>query len=102
MVHPDDALATLNQAKNDFREFCESKGNVSEADTRAKIIDKILTGVLGWPEQTIQRERHIHEGYLDYELEVNKKSLITVEAKKVGTPFVFPIHERVQKSLTID
>lgn len=101
MVHPDNALITLQQVKQDFQEFCDSKGNVSEADTRAKIIDKVLTTVLGWPEQAIQRERHIHEGYLDYELEVNKKSLITVEAKKVGTPFVFPIHERVQKSLKL-
>ncbi len=101
MVHPDDALITLQQVKQDFQEFCDSKGNVSEADTRAKIIDKILTEVLGWPEQAIRRERHVQEGYLDYELEVRKKSLITVEAKKVGTPFVFPIQQRVQKSLKL-
>ena len=101
MVNPDDALITLQQTKQDFQEFCDSKGNVSEADTRAKIIDKILTEVLGWPEQAIQRERHVHEGYLYYELQVNKKSLITVEAKKVGTPFIFPIHDRVQKSLKL-
>ncbi len=101
MVHSDDALITLQQTKQDFQEFCDSKGNVSEADTRAKIIDKVLTAVLGWPEQVIQRERHVHKGYLDYELEVNNKPLITVEAKKVGTPFVFPISERVQKSLKL-
>lgn len=101
MVHPDEALATLNQVKEDFNQFCDLKGNVSEADTRAKIIDKILTEVLGWPEQAIQRERHVHEGYLDYELEVHKKPLITIEAKKAGTPFVFPIQERVHRSLKL-
>ena len=101
MVHPDEALATLNQVKKDFNQFCELKGNVSEADTRAKIIDKILTEVLGWPEQAIQRERHVHEGYLDYELEVHKRPLITIEAKKAGTPFVFPIQERAHRSLKL-
>lgn len=101
MVHPDDALSALQQMKQDFQEFYDSRGNVSEADTRAKVIDKVLTEVLGWPEQAIQRERHVHEGYLDYELETHKKSLITVEAKKAGTPFAFPVHQRVHKSLKL-
>ena len=101
MVHPDDALTTLHQVKKDFQQFCKSKGNVSEADTRAKIIDKILTDVLGWPERVIRRERLVHEGYLDYELEVHKKPLITVEAKKAGTPFVFPTQDRVHRSLKL-
>jgi hypothetical protein len=101
MVHPDEALTILNQVKKDFDQFCQLKGNVSEADTRAKVIDKILTEVLGWPEQAIQRERHVHEGYLDYELEVHKKHLITVEAKKAGTPFVFPLQERAHRLLKL-
>lgn len=49
MVHPDDSLTRLNQIKKDLQQFCESKGSVSEADTRAKIIDNILREVLGWP-----------------------------------------------------
>lgn len=102
MVRPDEALTTLDQVRRDFNQFCELKGNVSEADTRAKIIDKILTEVLGWPERAIQRERYVHEGYLDYELEIHKKSLITIEAKKAGTPFVFPIQERVHRSLRLN
>ena len=100
MVHPDDALTTLQQVKQDFQHFCELKGNISEADTRAKIIDKVLT-LLGWPEQAIQRERHAHEGYSDYELEVHNKPLITLEAKKAGIPFVFPTQTRVQRSLKL-
>ena len=101
MVHPDYALDALQQVKQEFQQFCELKGNISEADTRAKIIDKVLTLVLGWPEQVIQRERHAHEGYSDYELEVHDKPLITVEAKKVGTPFVFPTQTRIQRSLKL-
>jgi len=102
VVDPDKALATLNIIEQEFLEFCESRGNVSEADTRAKIIDKILTDVLSWPEQAIQRERRVHEGYLDYELEVNRKSLITVEAKKAGIPFVFPIQSGIRRSLKLN
>ena len=49
MIHPDDALVALQQVKQDFQQFCDSKGKASEADTRAKVIDKILTAVLGWP-----------------------------------------------------
>ena len=101
MVDPDNALDRLNQIEKEFQQFNELHGNVSEADTRAKIIDKILIQVLGWPEAAIQRERHVHEGYLDYELAVNKKSLITIEAKKAGIPFVFPTQERLHKYLKL-
>ncbi|MBI2979522.1 MAG: hypothetical protein HYY41_01630, partial [Chloroflexi bacterium] len=102
MVLVDDALSNLKQIKDDFREFCELKGASSEADTRAKLIDKVLTQVLGWPEQVIQRERHVNEGFLDYELEVRHKSLVTIEAKKAGVPFVIPVQERVVRSLKLN
>ena len=99
--HPDNALSTLQSIKTEFKSFSDLKGNVSEADTRAKIIDKILVQVLGWPEQNIQRERHIHEGYMDYELEVRRRPLIVVEAKKAGCPFIFPIEPKQRKTLCL-
>ena len=56
MDNPDDALTALKGVKQDFQEFCNSKGNISEADTRAKIIDKILTEVLGIIPKTVPCE----------------------------------------------
>ncbi|MDQ7839245.1 MAG: hypothetical protein RDU59_12225 [Thermodesulfobacteriota bacterium] len=102
MIHPDDALAKLKGIREEFQEFCQLKGNVSEADTRAKIVDSILTECLGWPELSIQRERRVHEGYMDYELEVRKKPFIVVEAKKAGIPFVFPIQREQRRSLKLN
>ena len=101
-MHPDDALAALQHMKEEFEAFCRLKGNVSEADTRAKVIDEMLVEVLGWSEQAIQRERHVHEGYMDYELEVRKRPLITVEAKKAETPFVFPIQSKQRRLLKLN
>ena len=40
--------------------------NFSESDTRAKIIDPLFKNCLGWTEDDIKRETHIHKGYLDY------------------------------------
>ena len=39
MINPDDALTAFKKIYEEFKEFCEKRGAVSEADTRAKIID---------------------------------------------------------------
>jgi len=102
MAHPDECLEKLKEISREFSGFCESRGNVTEADTRANLIDKILTEVLNWSNQAIGRERHVHQGYLDYELMVRNKSFITVEAKKAGTPFIFPVQQRIRKTLRLN
>jgi hypothetical protein len=63
----------------------------TEADTRSKIIDRILRESLGWPETGpfIRREEHIHEGYIDYTLQSGENFLI-VEAKRTGKSFSLP------------
>ena len=61
----------------------------NEADTRAKIIDRVLNDALGWPElgDAVRREEHVHEGYLDYRLRAGSHGLI-LEAKRVAHAFV--------------
>jgi hypothetical protein len=40
-------LETLRQITQDFAAFLTGKGSVSEADTRANLIDKVLIHVFG-------------------------------------------------------
>lgn len=91
MNDPDSALKALLDICSEFKKFCEAKGHVSEADTRAKIIDRVLKEVLYWPESEITREERAMHGFMDYVLNLHGRPHITVEAKKEGIPFVFPI-----------
>jgi len=61
MLDPDVALANLKQILKDFAAFYSRRCGASEADTRVKVIDWVLTGVLGWPESNISREDHVPE-----------------------------------------
>lgn len=90
MTDPDVAFEALRKIAQDFATFLVGKGSVSEADTRANLIDKVLTQVLGWPEAAIAREEHVHVGYIDYSLQIQTRRYVAVEAKKEGTAFTFP------------
>ena len=72
-------------------EESEKWDDLSEADTRAKLIDCILVECLGWSEQDIVREERCVESgtYLDYKLTTNNPILI-VEAKKASEPLALP------------
>ncbi len=91
MVTSDEALAALADIEEEFAAFCAVQGRVTEADTRAKLIDRILTDVCGWPEAAITREQHIERGYVDYILSLPTRRTIVVEAKREGLPFTIPV-----------
>ncbi len=90
MTNVDEALAALDTICAEFSSFVAAKGYVSEADTRAKIIDRILREVLLWPEGALSREDHVERGFIDYTLQARGKAHIVVEAKRAGLPFTFP------------
>src|SRR5438477_1218549 len=73
MADPDLALDVLRKINQDFSAFMVGKGSVSEADTRANLIDKVLVQVLGWPESAITREEHVDRGYIDYSLQLQTR-----------------------------
>lgn len=98
--NPDAALEALRGISGEFRTFCEQRGHVSEADTRAKVIDRILREVCGWPEDAITREDYVGRGYTDYVLSVHGRAFVTVEAKREGIPFVFPTGQ-VHRALSL-
>jgi hypothetical protein len=99
MRHPDEALQELKGIKNEFATFCAGRGITSEADTRAKLIDKVLTEVCCWPEGTIAREERVDSGFIDYSLVVQTRRFVAVEAKREGLSFIFP--ESTHKSLKL-
>ncbi len=92
MLHPDEGYEKLSKIYEDFSEFCSKRGQVTEADTRSQIIDRILKEVLGWPESVIGREDSVHQGFIDYVLSLpNGRNTIVVEAKKEGISFDMPV-----------
>jgi hypothetical protein len=90
MAGRDESLGALRKIKDDFADFCKINGLVTEADTRAKVIDRVLQEVCGWPETAFRREVHAERGYIDYVLSIRGRQLIAVEAKREGLPFLMP------------
>jgi GTPase SAR1 family protein len=67
--------------------------DISESDTRSKVIDKILKDVLNWNEQDISREGHVDHGYYDYKITLPGIHII-VEAKKQFAEFKLPLYHK--------
>lgn len=64
----------------------------NEADTRAKIIDPILTKSLNWqPHEDIFREEYANPGFVDYVLKIGDRNVLIIEAKREGFSFKLPI-----------
>lgn len=80
----DDALKKFNLIIN------EKWKDLSEADTRSKIIDPIFLNCLNWRQDDIKREDTINKGYIDYIFSIDKKSRFLIEAKKEGISFELP------------
>lgn len=88
----DTALERLRSLRAEFDAFCSQNGKASEADTRYKLIEKILIEVLQWPEADISREEHVSGvGYIDTSLKLRNRIHIAVEAKCEGIAFTIPL-----------
>jgi predicted type IV restriction endonuclease len=88
---PDNAFTILRQIRAEFSEFLAITPDPTEADTRAKLVDRIITEVCCWPEQLVRREEHVQVGYIDYSLLVRGRPYVATEAKKSGVSFSLPI-----------
>lgn len=84
-----------NEALEKFRDFKENLFNkyieedLSESDTRSKILDYIFKDILGWDEFNIQREPRTDSGYIDYLFSTSTFKFV-VEAKKQRISFTLP------------
>lgn len=90
MGNPDEAIDCLRRVIQEFKEFCSQQGNVSEADTRAKVIDRILTQACCYPETALRREQNVECGYVDYVVTLQTRPYLAIEAKKEGKTFLLP------------
>ena len=64
----------------------------NEADTRHRILDRIIHECLGWDRAHTSVERRVNDEYSDYELGAPAKVL--VEAKRSGLYFDIPIEPK--------
>ena len=60
----DDSLSNFNEYVNNYESY--KAQDLSESDTRSKLIDGLLKNVLGWNESDILREGHGDSGFYDY------------------------------------
>ncbi len=91
MIDPDEALDKIEEIYRQFGQFCRQRGAASEADTRHKIIDRVLHEVLNWPHEQVSLEKRADNGIIDYVLHTAARPLVVVEAKKSGTTWHIPL-----------
>lgn len=90
----DKSLKKFNSFINEFEVLKQKE--ISETDTRCKILDRILIQILGWEEENITRENYLETiGYYDYLVSTGLASFV-VEAKKTFTPLILPKSKKVK------
>lgn len=87
MVTIDEARAQFELYKTHYEEYKDQ--DLSESDTRSKLIDFLFINVLGWSERDIKREGHVDSGFYDYHLKIAGISFV-IEAKREFNDFVLP------------
>ena len=81
----------VDLALSKFKELAkESNMDLTEADTRVKIIERIFKDCLGWEEDDISREPYANPGYADYLFSIDKVPRFVVEAKRESEIFTIP------------
>jgi hypothetical protein len=92
----DHAYVRLKELLGKKALFRRSDPKLSEADTRAKLIDPLFRDVLGWPEVEIRREKPVDSGFADYVLGADVAFLL-VEAKRTNPRFHIDAPTRPRK-----
>lgn len=82
----DVAFLRFREFRAEGRLFQRTDTPMTEADTRAKLIDPLFRDVLGWNETEIRRERPVRKGYADYVLG-SEFNYLLIEAKRAAPRF---------------
>ena len=83
METQDIALEKLNNILGDVSLNVSSI--TTEEDTKLQIITRIVTEPLGWNHGDIRMERAHENGYSDYIVRIDERSLVLIEAKRAGS-----------------
>lgn len=93
MKNIDESKVSFETFKKEIEKY--KKEDITESDTRSKLIDVLLISVLGWDESDIRREGYNDSGYYDYKVSVPGIHFL-VEAKKQFKELSLPTnHKRV-------
>jgi len=95
MHNIDEAKKRFDIFKSKITEFITN--DLTESDTRSKLLDDMFKNVLGWLEADIEREKFVQIGYYDYLLSIPGFQFV-IEAKKNFIEFQLPVKH---KSLTL-
>ena len=88
----DTAFKLFDEISNEFSEDADMA--LTEEDVRFRLINRILTEVLGWEFKEIQTEKPNESGFSDYLIQSNGKARAIVEAKRTATKLT---NSRVKK-----
>jgi GTPase SAR1 family protein len=91
-------MSKIDIAKSRFEEYVSrirdyQENDMTESDTRSKLLDELFLQVLEWDESHIQRERYVQVGYYDYMFTIPGFQFI-VEAKRNFVQFALPIKHK--------
>jgi hypothetical protein len=92
----DPAYILFKKLLEDGALFRQNDPQLSEADTRAKLIDPVFRDVLGWAEPEIRREKPANGGFADYIMGAESAYLL-VEAKRTNPRFRLESSDRPRK-----
>lgn len=87
MTNIDESKKAFEHYKSVYQAY--TKEDLTESDTRSKLIDYLFINVLGWNEEDIRREGHVDSGYFDYKVSIPGLYFI-VEAKRQFLEFKLP------------
>lgn len=87
----DKSKKEFDKFKNNFDQY--KNKDISESDTRSKLLDELLKSVLGWHESDILREGHSNAGYYDYKIVVPGFNFV-IEAKRNFDDFKLPVKHK--------
>jgi predicted type IV restriction endonuclease len=105
---PTDRWVSMRTSEECFKAYSVIKSELplypldsqTEADTRARLISRVLHEALDWPHENVNREESAHPGFMDYVLLTNRR-LAVLEAKKSGDSFLLPDDISTAKNFTL-
>lgn len=87
-------MKNIEESKKTFQDYKKiyesyTKEDLTESDTRSKLVDYLFIDVLGWNEEDIRREGHVDSGYFYYKISI-PGLYFNVEAKRKFSEFKLP------------